>query len=237
MLGQPVTMLIPQVIGFKLSGSLRAGRDRHRSGADGHRDAAQERRGRQVRRVLRRRPGEPAARRPRHHRQHVAGIRQHLRHLPDRRGDASATWSSRAGRAEQIALVEAYAKAQGLWRVNGAARRRLHRRARARPRRRSSRASPGPSRPQDRVPLRIAKSAYRDAPQEAWPRSARKKNPDRHRHGGRRPSTARASRSGRRGADRRHHQLHQHLESLRDDGRRTAGAQRAPARACTPSPG
>ena len=66
-----------------------ARRHRDRSGADGHRDAAQERRGRQIRRILRRRPGQSAAGRSRHHRQHVARIRQHLRDLPDRRGDAA----------------------------------------------------------------------------------------------------------------------------------------------------
>ena len=53
--------------------------DRHGPRAHRHRDAAQEGRGRQVRRVLRRRPRQPAARRPRDDRQHVAGVRQHLR--------------------------------------------------------------------------------------------------------------------------------------------------------------
>jgi aconitate hydratase len=71
MLGQPVTMLIPQVIGFKLSGSL----------------PPQEGRRRQVRRVLRRRPLGAAAGRSRDDREHVAGIRLHLRDLPDRRGN------------------------------------------------------------------------------------------------------------------------------------------------------
>ena len=61
----------------------------HRSRAHRHRDAAQERRGRQVRRVLRRRPRQPAARGSRHDRQHGAGIRQHLRHLPHRRRNAA----------------------------------------------------------------------------------------------------------------------------------------------------
>ena len=67
MLGQPMSMLIPQVIGFKLEGAAARGLDRDRPGADGHRDAAQARRRRQVRRVLRRRPGRacrwPIARR------------------------------------------------------------------------------------------------------------------------------------------------------------------------------
>ena len=53
MLGQPISMLIPEVVGFKLTGTDAGGRDRHRPGADRHPDAAQERRGRQVRRVFR----------------------------------------------------------------------------------------------------------------------------------------------------------------------------------------
>ena len=53
MLGQPIYMLLPEVIGFELTGQLLAGRHGHRPGA--HRDAnpPQGRRGRQVRRVLR----------------------------------------------------------------------------------------------------------------------------------------------------------------------------------------
>ena len=55
MLGQPVSMLIPRVVGFKLTGERPRRRDRHRRGAHCHRDVAQARRGGQVRRVLRRR--------------------------------------------------------------------------------------------------------------------------------------------------------------------------------------
>ena len=62
-------------------------RHRDRPRADRHPDAAQARRGRQVRRVLRPRPRGPAAGRPRDDRQHGPGIRRHLRHLPDRRRD------------------------------------------------------------------------------------------------------------------------------------------------------
>ena len=63
MLGQPVSMLIPQVVGFKLAGAAARGRDRDRPRADRHADAAQEGRRRQVRRVLRPRP-RPACRSP-----------------------------------------------------------------------------------------------------------------------------------------------------------------------------
>ena len=45
LLGQPITMLIPQVVGFKLTGKLPDGRDRDRPGAHRDPDAAQEGRG------------------------------------------------------------------------------------------------------------------------------------------------------------------------------------------------
>ena len=89
MLGQPISMLIPEVIGFRLTGRLTRGRHRHRPRAHRHRDAAQEGRGRQVRRVLRRRPRPPVARGPGDHRQHGAGIWRHLRLLPGRQARPS----------------------------------------------------------------------------------------------------------------------------------------------------
>ncbi len=118
---------------------------RHRPRAHRHRDAAQERRGRQVRRVLRRWPREPAARRSRHHRQHGAGVRQHLRHLPDRRRNAAL---SRVVRPPARADRAGRGVCQGAGHVARQRRQagRLHRRARARPRHR--RAQPrGPEAP------------------------------------------------------------------------------------------
>ena len=53
MLGQPLSMLVPQVVGFKLTGQLPRGRDGDRSRAHRDPDAAQAGRGGQVRRVLR----------------------------------------------------------------------------------------------------------------------------------------------------------------------------------------
>ena len=53
MLGQPVSMLIPRVVGFKLTGELPEGSTATDLVLVDHRDAAQARRGRQVRRVLR----------------------------------------------------------------------------------------------------------------------------------------------------------------------------------------
>ena len=91
------------------------GLDRHRPGADRDRDAAQARGGRQVRGVLRRGRVGGAARQPGHHRQHVA--RSTARPAPSSRSTTRpcATWSSPAGRGGAVALVEAYAKEQGLW--------------------------------------------------------------------------------------------------------------------------
>ena len=88
MLGQPISMLIPEVIGFRISGKTEGRRHRHRPRAHRHRAPAAHGRGRQVRGVLRRGAGESAARGPRHHRQHGAGIWRDLRLLPRRRGDA-----------------------------------------------------------------------------------------------------------------------------------------------------
>ena len=94
-----------------------AARGQHgdRPGADRHADAAQEGRGRQVRRVLRPRPRRPLGRDPADHRQHGAGIRRHLRLLPGRRRHARLPAAHRPRRRRAIALVEAYAKAQGMW--------------------------------------------------------------------------------------------------------------------------
>ena len=103
MLGQPVSMLIPRVVGFKLERLAARRRHRDRPGAHHHPDAAQARRGRQVRRVLRLRRRRGAAGQPGHHRQHEPGVRLHLRHLPDRRRDhplpAADRPAGRAGRA------------------------------------------------------------------------------------------------------------------------------------------
>ncbi len=84
MLGQPITMLIPQVIGVKLTGSLPTGATATDLVLTLTEMLRKKGVGREVRRILRRRTGQSAARRSRHHRQHGARVRQHLRHLPDR---------------------------------------------------------------------------------------------------------------------------------------------------------
>jgi aconitate hydratase A / 2-methylisocitrate dehydratase len=60
---------------------------RNRPRAHSHGDAAPTRRCGQVRRVLRTGRRRRAARQPRHHRQHVAGVRLNRRGVPHRRGD------------------------------------------------------------------------------------------------------------------------------------------------------
>src|ERR1700730_1320100 len=158
MLGQPVTMLIPHVVGFKLTGSLPAGTTAT--------DLVLT-----VTEILRKMGvvdkfveffGDG-----------LSGL-----HLADRATIANMSpefgstcaifpideetirYLELTGRApDQVALVEAYAKAQGLWRVNGAPAAdytdvvELD----------LSTVEPslaGPKRPQDRVPLHRAKSVY-----------------------------------------------------------------------------
>ena len=53
MLGQPISMLLPPVVGFKLKGKLAGRSDGDRSGADRHADAARQGRSGTFRRVLR----------------------------------------------------------------------------------------------------------------------------------------------------------------------------------------
>ena len=84
MLGQPIAMLIPDVIGFRLTGKLPEGATATDLVLTVTQMLRREGRGRQVRRVLRPRPRRAGARRPRDHRQHGAGIRRHLRLLPGR---------------------------------------------------------------------------------------------------------------------------------------------------------
>jgi aconitate hydratase len=159
MLGQPVTMLIPQVIGFRLTGSLPAGTTAT--------DLVLT-----VTEILRKvgvvdkfveffgdgLKGLPLA------------DRATIANMSPEFGSTCAIFPideetirylELTGRpADQIALVEAYAKAQGLWRHNGApaadytAVVELD----------LSTVEPslaGPKRPQDRVPLHSAKSVYR----------------------------------------------------------------------------
>jgi len=159
MLGQPVTMLIPQVIGFKLTGALPAGTTAT--------DLVLT-----VTEILRKKGvvdkfveffGDGLKGLPLADRATIANMSPEFGStcaiFPI--DEETLRYLELTGRPpEQIALVEAYAKAQGLWRIDG---------AKAadytdvveldlgsvEP------ALAGPKRPQDRVPLRSAKSVFR----------------------------------------------------------------------------
>ena len=87
MLGQPISMLLPQVVGFRLDGELPEGA----TATDLVLTVTEMLRERgvvgQVRRVLRPGPAHARPRRPGDDRQHVAGVRLDLRDLPGRPRD------------------------------------------------------------------------------------------------------------------------------------------------------
>ena len=87
MLGQPMSMLIPPVVGLQIGGCDARGRNGYRPRADGHRAVAKTRSSRQVRGILRIGPGKPDDCRSRDARQHVPGIRCDRGDVPDRRDD------------------------------------------------------------------------------------------------------------------------------------------------------
>jgi aconitate hydratase len=158
MLGQPVTMLIPQVVGFRLSGTLPPGTTAT--------DLVLT-----VTEILRKKGvvdkfveffGDGLQGLPLADRATIANMSPEFGStcaiFPI--DEETIKYLELTGRpAEQIALVEAYARAQGLWRIQGAPAAdytdvvELD----------LSTVEPslaGPKRPQDRVPLRSAKSVY-----------------------------------------------------------------------------
>ena len=226
MLGQPISMLIPPVLGFRLVGRAAGGHDRHRPRADRHRTPAQARRGRQVRRVLRAGPRAPDAGRPRDVGEHVPGVRRDDRHLPDRRHDARLPAADRPRRRRP-------------WRWS----RRTRRRRGSSPTRTTPDAAynevieldlatvepslAGPKRPQDRVSLATAKAKFAAALPQML--AERKKPAAAPGGGGVRRGGRRGHRS-RRGGHRGDHELHQHVEPERADRRRPAGEEGRRAR-------
>ena len=158
MLGQPVTMLIPQVIGVRLNGSLKPGA----TATDLVLTVTEMLRKKGVVDKFVEFFGDGLANLP-------LADRATIGNMSPEFGSTCAIFPideetlrylQLSGRpAAQIKLVEDYARAQGLWRLNGAA-----------PAQYTDiieldlgtvePSLAGPSRPQDRVPLRIAKSTY-----------------------------------------------------------------------------
>ena len=159
MLGQPVTMLIPQVIGFKLNGTLPAGA----TATDLVLTVTEMLRKQGVVDKFVEFFGDGLANLP-------LADRATISNMSPEFGSTCAIFPvdeetirylKLSGRApEQVALVEAYAKALGLWRVNGAPTA-VYTEVLELDMGTVEPSLAGPSRPQDRVPLRLAKSTYR----------------------------------------------------------------------------
>ncbi len=140
MLGQPVTMLIPQVIGFRLTGCLPPGA----TATDLVLTVTEMLRKKGVVDKFVEFFGDGLAALPLADRATIANMSPEF-------GSTCAIFpideetirylELTARPAEQVALVEAYAKAQGMWRTNGMREADYTRRARTRPRDASSRVS------------------------------------------------------------------------------------------------
>jgi aconitate hydratase len=159
MLGQPVTMLIPQVVGFKLTGSLTPGA----TATDLVLTVTEKLRKHGVVDKFVEFFGDGLANLP-------LADRATIGNMSPEFGSTCAIFPideetlrylRLSGRpAELIQLVEDYARAQGMWRTDGAKAAdytdvlELDLRS-------VEPSLAGPSRPQDRVPLRVAKSTYR----------------------------------------------------------------------------
>ena len=103
MLGEAISMLVPQVVGFRLHGALPKGSTATDLVLTVTQILRRTGRRREVRRVLRPRPRGPPARRPRHDREHVPGVRGDVRLLPGRRRDAPLPAPHRPQRGEGCA--------------------------------------------------------------------------------------------------------------------------------------
>jgi aconitate hydratase len=159
MLGQPVTMLIPQVIGFRLKGNLPAGS----TATDLVLTVTEMLRKKGVVDKFVEFFGDGLANLPLADRATIANMSPEFGStvaiFPI--DEETIRYLELTGRAaEQVALVEAYARAQGLWRCNG-----MREAdytdvleldlATVEP------SLAGPKRPQDRVPLKSSKEIYR----------------------------------------------------------------------------
>ena len=116
MLGQPIPLLSPIVTGVRLVGRLPDEATPTDLALTVTQVLREKGRGRPVRGVLRARPRSPDAVRPRAGRQHVAGVRRHHGLLPHRRRHPRSTCARPAAATSRCELVEAYCRAQGLFR-------------------------------------------------------------------------------------------------------------------------
>ena len=264
MLGQPISMLVPQVVGFKLTGALPEGATAtdlvltvteilRRTGVVG-----------KFVEFFGARPRRAPARRPRDDREHGARVRRDVRLLPGRRARRSTTCASPAGptSASRSSRRTARSRASSTTPTTRAdvlaGRRARPRRRRAEPRRPAPPAGPRAARDarsrrsSRRSPtfgVDYAAGRTTKAVADAFPASD---PPADRRRVTRRPvgaspapptqtsplrRTSRSSSDGetfeldaRRGRDRRDHELHEHVEPVRD-GRRRACSRRTPSSA------
>ncbi len=161
MLGQPVTMLIPQVIGFKLSGALKPGT----TATDLVLTITEQLRKKGVVDKFVEFFGDGLAGLPLADRATISNMSPEfgstIAVFPiDEETIRYLTLTARP--AEQVALVEAYAKAQGLWRTNGM-REAEYTDVLSLDLGTVEPSLAGPKRPQDRVPLTKAKSVSQAA--------------------------------------------------------------------------
>ena len=228
LLGQPIYMPMPRVVGVRLSGELPRGS----TATDLVLVVTQMLRGlrrrRGVRRVHRRRAGQPGARRPRDDRQHEPGVRGDLDALPDRRRDPRLPAPDRPHRRARRARRGVRPRAGPV----AAARRRprVRRPADARSRQRRAvrrRAAPPAG-------SRAAHRPARELPVDLPRRPAQRRRRRRHGVPARVDRSARRARLDRHGLrrDRGHHLVHEHLEPDGHGRRRAPRPERRAARAC-----
>ena len=175
MLGQPVSLLVPRVVGCRLTGRRRPKRGLHRHRPDHHRTSAQTRRPRRHRRIHRPRPGRPLAAGPSDDRQHGRGIRRHHGLLPLGRGNHPLSGSNEpAAQRSKLRWSKSYAKASRalLWRDFAQRRPALSEDLVEFDRGSVEPCLAGPTRPEDRVPLATVPASFRAAYKRAAPAPA-----------------------------------------------------------------
>ena len=246
MLGQPISMLIPEVVGFRMTGELPVGA----TATDLVLTVVQMLRKKGVVGKFVEFYGKGLSSLSVADRATISNMSPEygatIGFFPvDRETLSYLRFTGRDG--EQVKLVEAYCKAQGLFRTDET-RDPVFSDTLSLDLSTVEPCMAGPRRPQDRVPLKDARDAFRKA-LSTWGKEARTENGDdgadrwmgegggaagrnprsgngsldaRDDVGPARPGGVRPAR--RLGGDRRHHELHEHLQPLRDD-RRGAGGE------------